>query len=325
MEFDRPGVHRLECRQQCLAIGDRSLTGGPGSYLLTQTLPDTEASNFVDLVLPTLPPSRASCIRQTLSVALARLLVRMHDAGITHHDLHAGNILVRHGNNDAAELFLIDLHAVALGPPLDWDQARANLVMLNGWFIMRAERSDRLRFWKEYYRLRQEIFPPPLRGTAWVVDSHELAQELEHTTWQANLRFWQRRDRRCLEVNRYYQQVLSGPFTGHAVRDLDVDELAHLMQEPDKSFQRPGVVLLKDSRTDGCGAGYGRRRVRRRVILGGSASPVHRSVADARARSSAMRSWIHGQGLRRGLHANDPVLCASQVRQHEVIFSRKKF
>src|SRR5947208_2930953 len=123
-------------------------------------------------------------LRQTLARELARLLARMHEAGITHHDLHAGNILVRL-DGEAVELFLIDLHAVALGRPLGWNAARANLVMLNRWFSMRAGRSERLCFWREYRRLRLPTAPD------------ELARDLEKATWQSNLRFWASRDVRC--------------------------------------------------------------------------------------------------------------------------------
>ena len=57
-------------------------------------------------------------------------------------------------DDDRLALFLIDLNAVPLGAPLTWKQSRQNLVILNRWFVLRANRSDRLRFWQAYRSAR---------------------------------------------------------------------------------------------------------------------------------------------------------------------------
>src|SRR5260370_22790146 len=78
----------------------------------------------------------------------------MHDFGIWHFDLHAGNLVLRLDSDDRPELFLIDLCAVTLRPRLDWPTSRDNLVMLNRWFTLRVNRSERLRFWHGYCQAR---------------------------------------------------------------------------------------------------------------------------------------------------------------------------
>src|SRR5262249_40958767 len=130
---------------------------GPGdSFLLTLTLRDTvPLGEFLDASLPNLDRCRCHRLRKCLAVALGRFLARMHDAGVLHNDLHAGNLLVRWGDDDRPELFLIALHAVQLRGRLGWTASRDNLVALNRWFSQRASRSDRLRFWREYCRCRQ--------------------------------------------------------------------------------------------------------------------------------------------------------------------------
>ena len=65
-------------------------------------------------------------------MALGHLLADMHDAGIVHHDLHPGNVLLQLDEEDRPRLFLIDLQAVRLGPPLPWRASRDNVVILNG-------------------------------------------------------------------------------------------------------------------------------------------------------------------------------------------------
>ena len=83
-------------------------------------------------------PPRQARIRQQLARALAELIAQMHEGGIVHHDLHAGNVLIQLDKDERPCLYLIDLHAVtATGHPLDWPTSRENLIMLNRWFILR--------------------------------------------------------------------------------------------------------------------------------------------------------------------------------------------
>src|SRR5213080_3080406 len=105
---------------------------GPGdSFLLTLALENTQQLNiFLEQVLPTLSASRQTRLRQRIAVALGHLLADMHDAGIVHHDLHAGNILLALVE-DRPRLYLIDLHAVRLTSRLDWRVSRDNLVLIN--------------------------------------------------------------------------------------------------------------------------------------------------------------------------------------------------
>src|SRR5207302_1782561 len=126
--------------------------------------------------------------------------------GILHNDLHPANILVRLERDDRLSLFLIDLNAVRLGAPLPWKQSRQNLVILNRWFVLRASRSDRHRFWTAYRRQRQKAQERAPRGLHQGLDG---ADEVERCTLSSNLDFWKRRDKRCLKDNRYYRRINS--------------------------------------------------------------------------------------------------------------------
>src|SRR5947209_7844103 len=109
--------------------------GSGDSYLLTIALEETRQLNtFLEKELPSWPEPRRTRLRQRLAVVLGQLLARMHDAGLTHADLHPGNILLRLDAGDLPSLFLIDLHAVRLGSPLGWPASRDNMVILNRWF-----------------------------------------------------------------------------------------------------------------------------------------------------------------------------------------------
>ncbi|HTU90474.1 MAG TPA: lipopolysaccharide kinase InaA family protein [Gemmataceae bacterium] len=233
-----------------LAFGEpcRSLAARD-SFLITRALPETRPlHSFLETTLPQWPLLRQTRLRQRLAVALGRLLARMHDAGIAHHDLHPGNLLLRLDAEDRPELFLIDLHAVRIGSPLSWHARRANLILLNRWFSLRSERTDRLRFWRVYQS------SPSLKrkrradqqSLAYASDPDAIA-DLESRTLVSNLRMWRKLDRRCFGGNRHFRRVCADGVAGHAAADLSDEVLAPLLANPDAPFERPDKIVLKRS------------------------------------------------------------------------------
>jgi tRNA A-37 threonylcarbamoyl transferase component Bud32 len=265
------------------------------SLLLTRTLDARPLLDFLEHELPALPALRQARIRQRLACALGRFLARMHTAGVIHDDLHPGNLLFRTGADGRIALHLIDLHAVRFVRPCPWPACRDNLVIFNRFFILRADRSDRLRFWTAYHAARCGTVLAPSAPTA---------RDLERRTVESNCRFWVARDRRCREANRYYRMVRQGPSRGYAVRDLDPAMLTPLLADPAETFRRPDVRLLKDSRSstvaefdlavDGV---VSQRVIFKRFRVTDRREPW---VALVR-RSAALRSWVYGHGLRERL------------------------
>jgi tRNA A-37 threonylcarbamoyl transferase component Bud32 len=286
-----------------LAVGEAVGRLGPGdSFLVTRCLEDTEpVSTFIETTLPQLPAPRRVRVRRRLAEELGKLVACMHQAGVAHRDFHAGNLLIRLADNDRPFLYLIDLHAVKLGPPLAWRAVSANLVMLNRWFVLRVTRADRLRFWRAYCEARAaKADGAPTADWRPAFAPEEMARELEARTWASNLRFWQSRDRRCLFSNRYYRPVRSAAAAGQAVADFDPVALEALLADPDEPFRRPGAVLLKNSRSSTVTefelpvGGAMRRVFYKRFRVTTWSDPW---VALLR-RSPALRSWVSGHGLR---------------------------
>lgn len=319
-ELIRPSKARLEAERARsvaergiqtavpLAVGEACSAFFPGdSFLVTRSLDETAPLHgFLADVLPALPPPRQARVRHRLAHAIGELLARMHAAGIAHPDLHVGNLLVRLGWDDQPHLFLIDLHCVRLGRRLGWPASRANLVLLNRWFALRAGCMDRLRAWRAYQGARaagraaresQHSSPPDRRR---VLRATLPVRDLERRTLLSNLGFWRRRDRRCLGTNRYFRRLRSGAVVGHAVTDLDPAALAPLLADPDEPFRRPGVTLLKDSRSSTVvefelPVGGAMCRVIYKRFRGKPWRTLWRGLV---RQPPAMRSWIHGHGLR---------------------------
>src|SRR5262249_38417229 len=187
-----------------LALGEQHRGLAPGeSFLITRTLENTQpVDKFIAKEWPHLPPLRQTRIRQRLAVALGQLLARMHNAGIFHCDLHPGNLLIHLDDGDQPRLYLIDLQAVRIGAPLGWRSSRNTLVILNRWFILRVQRSERLRFWKAYANARNLIVGPAEKVRQEMLDR---ARDLELLTKLSNQRFWSSLDRWCQRGNRRFR------------------------------------------------------------------------------------------------------------------------
>ncbi len=282
-----------------LAFGEQPALRGGESFLITRGLQGCIPLNlFLARTLPRLAGGRRAQVRQRLADELGILVARIHDAGILHNDFHTGNILVCLDRDDEIRLYLIDLNAVRLGPPLDWPRAMDNLVMLNSWFVLYVNRTDRLRFWRSYFHARgMGIWSRGLRASR---DHLYLAAEIERRTWRFNLALWSRHDSRCLRNNRYYRRVRGAGIVGHVVTELEPSSLAPLLADPDEPFCRPGVRLLKDSQSSTVAEleMVIEGRLRKVIYKRFRGTSTREMLASCVRRPPALRSWIHGHGFR---------------------------
>lgn len=302
---------RLVPTVEPLAVGRRQTRTAAGdSFLITRSLDGTEALNvFLQTTFSWLPADEQTRVRQQLAVNFGRFVARLHRAGIVHNDFHAGNVLLARRDDGALDLYLIDLHATRLSARLSWKQRRANLVLLNRYFSIRAGRTDRLRFWCAYAsEWRHQRVTARLRLAA---------RALERQTWESNLRFWAQRERRCLGNNRYYQKIRSAVAAGHAVRDLDRDIRDRLLNDPDAPFRRPGIKTLKDSPSSTVIEweipinGVSQRVIYKRFRTTSWTDPLAALLRPG----PALRSWINGHGLRdRDLPTPRPLLVLHRRR-----------
>jgi tRNA A-37 threonylcarbamoyl transferase component Bud32 len=298
-------VRKVSARQvptvKPLAVGERVTSiGRRESFLITESLVDVQPlDEFLRGVFPALEEPRQTALRQRMATALGQFLAKLHDAGIRHRDLHAGNLLLRLGADDFPSLFLVDLHSVRLGEPLSWKASRENLAIFNRWFAIHANRADRLRFWLAYYRARKSALPSDQELS--IADQiRKLAQEVERRTYHSQLAFWARRSHRCLLTNRRFRRLAASSVAGHTSTELDDAVAASLLRDPDEPFRRPGIAFLKNSRTS--------QVIELEVVVGGVPTPViYKRFAVKSAlvpwlswfrKPPALRSWQNGHALR---------------------------
>jgi tRNA A-37 threonylcarbamoyl transferase component Bud32 len=244
----------------------------------------------------------AAAVRRA-TVALARLVGRMHAAGVIHRDLHCGNVLIRQGA-EGPEAVLMDLHRAARRGRLSRRARAANLAQL---FHDRRDfttRTDRLRFLKSY--LSAAGTGGSLRGWQFLIE--DFARR--HTRRQHA-----DRDRRAAGENRYFCRLrLGGAWRGQAVlaskRRMAGSRAAEMEFTPAgwlKALERPealldgadGAEVVKDSAS--C------RIVRRRLRVGDRDVDVYvkrfrrkkpwKFAVDCFRPSRAVRAFRYGHAL----------------------------
>ena len=212
------------------------------NYLITQAIPETlPLDEFVERRLPEMGEPRRSRIRQSLASALARLTAHLHDAGFAHQDFHPGNVLIRFDEADQPHLSLIDLDALRMTRTLTWRAARQNLALLNHYFWHRCSRTDRHRFLRDYLDAREAEIDPE--------DARRFAPAIEDSTRRWAERLWRRWGRRCHGTNKYFKRFRAERVWAVASRELARPIVKQALPNPIGLLERPGVKILKESRT----------------------------------------------------------------------------
>jgi len=318
MEFDKAvalrsrGVPTFEP----LAWGVRHGVMPGESFLLTRALDD--AVPLSELLGRPMTPAE----RRAVAERLGRFLALLHNAGVTHPDMHPGNILVRaftplspcgRGVGGEGSLPLSgdpsgpcpptplpqgergeredSLPPGGRGEVLGFYLLDLHAIRLSSPLAASASR-DNLTTLNRWFRLRATRSD---RLRFWRAYAAERTvkldpRELERLTDDSNHHFWRSREWRYTSTNRYYRRVRSPAASGFAVRDFDA---AALLADPDLPF-RDGRIL-KDSRTSTValwsvgGRTFVYKRFNLRKRFGAWLNLVRPS--------SAMRSWCGGQSL----------------------------
>ena len=190
---------------------------------------------------------------QRAVVQLARLVGRMHAAGVIHRDLHCGNILVRTAEDadGGIELVLMDLHRAHRRRKLSRRAMAANLAQLFHDRYYFTTRTERLRFLKHY--LDASGAPGSLGGWQLLV---------EHFARMHTRRQHGQRDRRVFKRTQYFTRLrLPAGWRGYAVLAskrrmagshaaecrFRPDQWKQLLRDPRALLGGEGAEVVKDS------------------------------------------------------------------------------
>ncbi|MFW6132297.1 MAG: lipopolysaccharide kinase InaA family protein [Planctomycetota bacterium] len=223
--------------------------------------------------------------------ALARTVARMHAAGVVHHDLHCGNLLVRESDGECT-FVVMDLHRARRR---SGRRARAaNLAQLlhdRRDFTTRAERMRFLRAYLDAAGIGEQV-----RG--WDMLVAELARR--HTARQHA-----QRDRRIAGRNRYFAPVvLDRGWRGRVVlaskrhpvgsraaqMTFTAEAWRAALRRPERLLKGPEVEVVKDSPTS--------RVVRRTLTVAGEDLDVYLKQSHRKRRGKILLDCFRrGRGV----------------------------
>jgi tRNA A-37 threonylcarbamoyl transferase component Bud32 len=244
----------------------------------------------------------AAAIRRVLA-AVADLVAQMHEAGVSHRDLHAANILLAERDGDLTPV-LMDLHRMFRGRRLS-RRARAKdlaLLMYDRWRL--TTRTQRLAFLKRYLQAC---------GTS---DSlRSWAIQVAHFTEIHRRRLNASRDRRAKGDNKYFTRLrLPEGWRGHAVLatkrpspvatasrlSFSAKEWRAALADPEKLFPSPDAVAVKESPDT--------LVVRRRLTVGPHVLDVHIKRVHSRRMFAAALALLRPSRVMRGFRLGHALL-----------------
>jgi tRNA A-37 threonylcarbamoyl transferase component Bud32 len=195
--------------------------------------------------------------------ALAKLIGKMHRAGVVHQDLHCGNVMIQ-TDTHKPRLVLMDLHRMTRRRRLSRRMMAANIAQLFHDRQFFTTRSERLRFLKHYL---------PVCGAAGTLRGWKVL--VENFARRHTGRQHAQRDRRIMGLNRYFTPITSrGGWRGHVVLAskrrlggsaaaelvLQAKDWREVLADPKSLLYGPDVTEIKDS--------HSARIVRRKLKIG---------------------------------------------------------
>ncbi|MCA9113965.1 MAG: hypothetical protein KDA79_02690 [Planctomycetaceae bacterium] len=321
-----------------LAIGvNRQLGLATDSYLLTRSIAGTETlHDFILQDCGGLSRKARIRVRHRIAAELGRMIGRMHRAGLIHHDLHAGNILLQIDPGQFVRLWLIDLHAVVPKRHIPERQLHWNLSLLSHFFHNRATPAERARFFSGYWSVltsrtgtasRTWKTAAPLQRKPFARAAESCCQRLSIDAFDKGDRKWSRGNRRLL-IRRAAGCEIRG------LASLGEPLLLALCRNPHSLLEHAGSSLSGREvsheneqltrhenldREDASSPFVARLEAEGLPLHGvvqswNEPSPSFWSKLTSRQHlSSARRAWENGHALlRRGFATPRPLLCISQ-------------
>jgi len=213
-------------------------------------------------------------------VELAKAVRRIHDSGLFHKDLHAGNILW-----DGKSFYLTDLHRAKITKAISLNQRVWNLSqLLHSLRSVWTEREE-IQFFEKYFE----------EDLALLQKGEELLQRVHALMGRFQKRQWKSRTKRCLKESTEFSVRREGGFCYYHRRDYPMDRVKRAVKEHLNIVKEKPMALVKQSpKATVSILDDGERKVCVKHFL----YPQRLAGLKERfRRSKGLKAWIAGNGL----------------------------
>jgi tRNA A-37 threonylcarbamoyl transferase component Bud32 len=221
---------------------------------------------------------------------MARMIKKIHGAGLFHKDLHAGNFIW-----DDSSLYLVDLHRAKMVKTLSLGQKLWNLAFL--FQSLRSVWEERCQslFLDAYFERESPSLPK----------KRELLQTLHRQMDRLQMTHWKSRTKRCLKESSDFSVEAEGETTYFHRRDFPLDVLKEAVSDHRRCVSERSSELLKFS-SEVTVSKLGRKG-QKLSVKNYHPSKLRDRFKEHFRRSKGMRAWISGNGLSaRGVTALKP-------------------
>jgi len=233
--------------------------------------------------------------KRVLLDKLALFIRDIHEKGFCHYDLHAGNILIRFKNDQAAsghdyDLYLMDLHSVKIFKNISIRKRIYNLAQIFNSLSAIMTKADKLDFVRSY--------GSNVLGN--ITDENELVKQIDAQFLRIRNIHYRSRMKRCLKESSVFSREKFAGMKMFFRKGYNTDNFKKLIEKHNNALvsNDRAVIMKRDSKTLLTRNAFKDKTVRNVVVKQYKAGCLGRLLKNIFRGSAGRKAWIAGNGLR---------------------------
>jgi len=225
---------------------------------------------------------------------LAIFIKTIHEKGVCHYDLHAGNILIKFKNNQSpsihdCDLCLMDLHRVRILNSMSFRKRRHNLAQIFNSLSSILTKSDKFDFLRSY----------GVSAISNIADEDELVRQIESQSLRIRKIHYRSRLKRCLKESSDFSRKRFADMKIFFRKGYDANRFAGLVEKHHNALVSgdKAIVMKRDSKTALTRFPLENKKIQSVVVKQYKVSCGMCLVRNIFRNSAGRKAWIAGNGL----------------------------
>jgi tRNA A-37 threonylcarbamoyl transferase component Bud32 len=225
---------------------------------------------------------------------LVYFIRNIHEKGVCHYDLHAGNILMKFENKQAAsihncDLYLMDLHRVKILNRMSCRKRRYNLAQIFNSLSSILTKSDKLDFLRSYGS----------NAISNIADEDELVRQIESQSSRIRKIHYRSRLKRCLKESSDFSRKRFADMKIFFRKGYDADRFTWLIEKHHNALVSgdKAIVMKSDLKTALTGFPLENEKIQSVVVKQYKVSCGMCLIKNIFRNSAGKKAWIAGNGL----------------------------
>ena len=264
-------------------------------YLITEAVTNSEdVMDYCQTTYEGCLTAEEESEKKRLLNKLAGFIREIHDKGVCHYDLHAGNILIKFRNSQShsihdSDLYLMDLHSVRILKNMSFRKRLHNLAQIFNSLSSILTKTDKLDFLRSYG-------VNVLSSTA---DESELIRQIESQSSKIRDIHYRSRLKRCLKESSSFSKKKIAGMKIFFRKGYDTNRIAGLIDKHHNALISGDktVVMKCDSKTALTRFPLESVKIQNVVVKQYKASSGMCLIKNIFRNSAGKKAWIAGNGL----------------------------